>query len=295
MKKLDMMFEIFNRINKNNSQNVSDLSDYYKMTSRNVLRYTNVLVDMGYIKKNGKNYSVLKEIDLLELVLNELKSDTYSKFKNIKSVFKKLQEDRAYKKNTLLKDYSNDSEVKKNIGKLQEAIKDKTKISFIYSNKKRFIEPLKVFFFEHNAYLFANEDNFDYCKHYKVSEISNIEVYKKNNAKVCFEVSEDILEKLENVDSPWYKIDVEPYEVELVILNKKLLTKDSFNKNRGASQEDYDDYRLIKLKITDDMEIIPLILAYIPHIIVLKPDRLQKLIDEKIKVYKKRKKEILTK
>ena len=163
-----------------------------------------------------------------------------------------------------------------NFSLLESVINDKEQISFVFRTKEYKLEPLKLAFFEGFWYLLGFDITQSKTKIFKkfylkdISHIVRLDTY--------FEITANIEQKLENANNVWFSLE-NPYPIQLLIekeiakyfLRKPLKGQRTLGTNPDGSLE-------ITLNITNQMEIIPLILYYIPHIKVLEPQHLRESI-----------------
>jgi len=167
---------------------------------------------------------------------------------------------------------------------IEKAIKNKTELECAYENEregvfKTIIQPLKIVNYEGFWYLVALRDNS--VKKFYLKALSNIKT-----TDTIFRVDKNIEKLLENSINIWFKSDVEPFEVKLYA--DKVATK--YFKRRAlptqslesASQDGTMEFTVT---ITDEMEIIPLVKYWIPHLRVIEPLWISELIEVDLKVY----------
>jgi len=170
------------------------------------------------------------------------------------------------------------------IQRIEKAIKNKTELICSYENEREGvfrtnIQPLKIVNYEGFWYLVAFKDG---CvQKYYLKTLSNIE---KTN--IAFEVEANIEEVLKNSINIWFKSDVEPFEVKLYA--DAVATK--YFKRRALptqtietlSEEGTMEFTVI---ITDEMEIIPMVKYWLPHLRVLEPLWISEMIDDDLKKF----------
>jgi predicted DNA-binding transcriptional regulator YafY len=167
---------------------------------------------------------------------------------------------------------------------IEKAIKNKTELVCNYENEregtfKANIQPLKIVNYEGFWYLVAFRDG--YVQKYYIKTLSNIE-----ETTEAFTVEENIEELLENSINIWFKADIEPFEVK--IYADKTATK--YFKRRALPTQvietlSQDGTMEFVVTITDEMEIIPIIKYWLPHLRVLEPLWISEMIDEDLEVY----------
>ena len=167
---------------------------------------------------------------------------------------------------------------------IEIAIKDKNEIKFDYEKYNFHVKPLKLAFFDGFWYLLAlhvkkNKEEF---KKYHLKTIKKVEVLSTK-----FEIPALVEERLKFANSVWFNLD-EQYSVRLFI-DKQIRKYFERKPLRGQSiiGEDRDGSIEIEIKISNNMEIIPLILYYIPYIKVLEPKHLGDEIKDRVQGYLK--------
>ena len=170
---------------------------------------------------------------------------------------------------------------------IEKAIKDKLELECSYENEregifKTNIQPLKIVNYEGFWYLVAFRDG--YVQKYYIKTLSNIQTTDKT-----FTVDEDIEELLENSINIWFKSDEEPFEVK--IYADEVATK-YFKRRTLPTQSietlSQDGTMEFTVTITDEMEIIPIIKYWLPHLRVLEPLWVSEMIDEDLEIYLKK-------
>ena len=167
---------------------------------------------------------------------------------------------------------------------IEKSIKEKTEIKFDYEEYSFHVKPLKLAFFEGFWYLLAlhiKKDK-DVFKKFHLKTIKNIKILENK-----FEVPQIVEERLKYANSVWFNLD-EQFSVRLFI-DKTVRKYFERKPLRGQTiiGEDRDGSIEIEIKISNTMEIVPLILYYIPYIKVLEPQFLADEIKEKVEDYLK--------
>ena len=167
---------------------------------------------------------------------------------------------------------------------IETAIKSKLEVECSYNDEehglyKTTIKPLKIANYEGYWYLIALKDKA--LKKYYLKNISNIQV-----TPITFTTDTKLEDLLDNSVSIWFQKDVEPFEV--TMFASKKATK-YFRRRPLPTQLietlAQDGTMEFTIKITDDMEILPIIKYWLPHLRVIKPTRIQKTIDEELQSY----------
>ena len=167
---------------------------------------------------------------------------------------------------------------------IEKAIKQKVEIQFDYENYNFHVKPLKLAFFDGFWYLLAlhigkKEEVF---KKYHLKTIKNIQSLDKN-----FEIPQIVEDRLRYANSVWFNLD-EQFVVRLFI-DKSIRKYFERKPLRGQTiiGEDKDGSIEIEIKLTHEMEIMPLIFWYIPFIKVLEPQWLADEVKERVQGYLK--------
>ena len=165
---------------------------------------------------------------------------------------------------------------------MEKAIKEKVEITFDYEKYNFHVKPLKLAFFDGFWYLLAlhlkkDKETF---KKYHLKTITNIK-----HLENTFEIPEIIEERLRYANSVWFNLD-EQFPVKLFI-DKSIRKYFERKPLKGQSiiGEDKDGSIEIEISITNEMEIMPLIFWYIPHIKVLEPQWLADVVRNKVQGY----------
>ena len=171
---------------------------------------------------------------------------------------------------------------------LEIAIKSKFEITCNYKTNNSNIlnltlKPLKIVNFEGYWYLLAiDENNIESIKKYYLKNISNLK-----NLNTTFLIDDRIDRILNKVSSIWFDNTKEPFEVKIQI--SKYITKYIERKPISPSQIfeaiNEDGSSIISIKITHEMEILPIVKYWLPHLKVLEPKWIDDMICEELKGY----------
>jgi len=167
------------------------------------------------------------------------------------------------------------------------AIKEKREIICSYDNERNkiyntTIQPLKIVNFEGFWYLIALRKSV--LRKYYLKNMSNpklTDTLFKTDTKLDNSLNESI--------SIWFEKDKEPFEVILFadkicatsFKRRPLATQSILNTHSDGSME-------FSLKITHEMEILPIIKYWIPHLYVIEPSWIKDIIQEDLKSYSER-------
>ena len=167
---------------------------------------------------------------------------------------------------------------------LEKSIKNKREVSFLYKKHIFTLKPLKLAFFDGFWYLLAfdSEDN-DKFKKFHLKSISELTLLEST-----FSISSDIENRLAKANSIWFDLDKELFDVHLLLeknIAKYFIRKPL--KSQVITGEEKDGSLEIVVSISNEMEIIPIILWYIPYIKVLSPDWLADMVKTRVGEYHK--------
>jgi len=176
----------------------------------------------------------------------------------------------------------------KEVQQLEGAIKEKHQITCAYAfgDKSRIIDlkPLKIANYEGFWYLIALDARNDVLKKYYLKNISQITLKGET-----FTTDTRLDDLLENSISIWFEKNVEPYRVTLELSPDvaKYFQRKPLSKTQRTEEVREDGSMVISVEITDDMEIVPLVKYWLPHIRVMEPERIRAKIAEDLDEYRK--------
>lgn len=151
---------------------------------------------------------------------------------------------------------------------IKYAIKHKVEIECNYRDKRRVLQPLKILNFDDFWYLINFDTQYNDMRKYHLNSIKDIKLLNG-----VFKVDKNSLDKFGNAINAWFKPEIEPYVVVLHI--DKVIAKYFQRKSISQTQRILKTYKdgsvELELFITDDMELIPIIQSYLPHIKVIEP------------------------
>ncbi|MBT5934868.1 YafY family protein [Sulfurimonas sp.] len=167
---------------------------------------------------------------------------------------------------------------------IETAIKEKKEIECSYDDQKHpvyktTIQPLKIANYEGFWYLIALGE--ETLKKYYLKNISNSKLTNKT-----FKSDEKLENLLDNSISIWFQKDIEPFEVK-IYANKTAAKYFSRRPLPMQSVESLgqDGSMEFVIKITHEMEILPIIKYWIPHLRVIEPQWIQDIIDNDLLEY----------
>ena len=174
----------------------------------------------------------------------------------------------------------------KEVQQLESAIRGKNLVMCRYDfegyHKELDLKPLKIANYEGFWYLIALDARNDILKKYYLKNIHQIKVLDET-----FESAEKLDRLLDNSISVWFEQNTEPYRVRLYISDvvAKYFKRKPISKSQITESLHEDGSMVVSVEITHDMEIIPFVKYWMPHIIVLKPARVDEAIRKDIEEY----------
>lgn len=240
---------------KNNSfgWKISELAEYFEVSTKTIKRDLEMLSKNGAVKE-GNSWKIdpskaISDIDPKDIILSSLEYE---------------------KENTELYTL------------LDDAIKNQVQIIFDYKEKNRNCKPLKLVFFDGYWYLLAFEmiEEKEIFKTFHLNSISNILMQEKT-----FEVTSKIEDRLKYANSIWFNLN-ELFPVYLYI-NKN--TAKYFErkplKGQKIIKKCSEGSLIIKIYISNKMEILPRVFNHLPHIKILKPISLKNEVNQILRDY----------
>jgi predicted DNA-binding transcriptional regulator YafY len=174
----------------------------------------------------------------------------------------------------------------KEVQELEIAIRNKNLIKCQYDfeeyNKELDLKPLKIANYVGFWYLIALDARNDILKKYYLKNIKQIKLLDEN-----FETDAKLDRLLENSISIWFDKEVEPYKVTLQISSEvsKYFIRKPISKSQVTESLHEDGSMVVTVEITEDMEIIPFVKYWTPHIKVLDPTRIEETIKKDLENY----------
>ncbi|WP_373072194.1 helix-turn-helix transcriptional regulator [Sulfurimonas sp.] len=296
-KTLTRLNTIIARLNDGEELSVKELAKEFNVSERTIQRdFNNRLVSLypiyqdkkkwkmqdGYKIEKSTNNEELIVLDILEKMTDGLGINFSSKAKHLLSKIKNNDLNPFYAKLNM----EDISTKLSDIAMLERSIKEKQQIVFVYNfgeyTREIRVKPLKIANYEGYWYLIALDSRNDVLKKYHLKSINNIQILDEN-----FLVSKELEENLNNSINVWFNADVKPYDVEL-FLDKyaaKSLKRKPISLTQRVIKEYSDGSMEISVSVTDDMEIIPIIGYWVPHIKIISPDSLKESFLKRLHEY----------
>lgn len=173
----------------------------------------------------------------------------------------------------------------KDILELERAIKDKNNISFTYKSYESSFtastNPLKIINDQGFWYLLGYDTRQKHTKKYHLKSISNVKISEKK-----FRIHKNLSALIDNAVNIWFDEDKEPFEVRIFVPKEfvRYFTRVKISKT-GSLEPHIDGNMELILFITHEMEVLPLVKSWIPHLRILKPQWLADMVTNDIKAY----------
>ncbi|HJE03504.1 MULTISPECIES: WYL domain-containing protein [Arcobacteraceae] len=255
-------------------ENLIKDSEYYSFISNSILE-TNIL---NFNKKELENF-----VDLYSLLDFDFSRNLDEKDKTIlQKMEKKYSQVYMIKQNP----FEQFTQKKDLLFDIKDAIKNRRYTKIEYTSDKKYIyeqaKILKIVFAEGNFYLaiLTNEEINNGFKFLRLSFLDKIILYP-NSFKKDYE-AEDFLKNFQTLFSNYKK---EPFEVVLKVDNK--IKRFFINKKFLSSQkivENKEDL-ILSFKVTNSMEILPLVKKWLPNIKIISPKNLKDQLEDELREY----------
>jgi len=293
-KALTRLRVILQRLNDGEALGVKELADEFGVSTRTIQRdFNEKLVSSYPIYQENKKWKMqdgfkiekIRDIDdkiildIIEKITDGIGGNFASKAHKLLGKIKNEEQSPIYTKLNIedISDKINE------INLLETAIKEKRECECQYAYEKgRYttkVQPLKIVNYEGFWYLVALRD--EEVRKYYLKELSNIKLTNE-----IFTVDTQIDQLLKNSISIWFNQYQEPFEVKLFankwatkyFQRRPLPTQSIESLNEDGTME-------FVVKITNEMEILPLIKYWIPNLHVLEPIWLRDMIKEDLEKY----------
>ena len=297
-KTLTRLVSILSKLYNGDSLSVKELAEEFNVSTRTIQRdFNDRLISFPIYQENRlwkmqdgfrleKSTSIEDTIilDIMEKLVEGVGSNFSVRAKSLLSKIKNEEFNPIYTKLNM-EDIGDKLE---DIQLLERAIKSKFEIVCKYKlkNDKTIqldIKPLKVVNFGGFWYLLAldiNKNNL--LKKYYLKNISSIKVSSKE-----FKTDNRIERILDKVSSIWFDETKEPFEVKINISSEvtKYIKRKPISPSQIIDSLNEDGSSVIIVKITHEMEIMPIIKYWLPNIKVIEPKWIDDMICEDLKTY----------
>lgn len=286
------VLEIANRLLQGEALSVNGLVEEFdgNITKRTLQRDFKLLSEklpivkednLWMLKKLILNDEDLRVVEILESLSKSQGKKFEARARKILSHIEQPQINTFYTKLNM-EDISSHT---KDILELERAIKDKHSIDFTYkSYENSFIastNPLKIINDQGFWYLLGYDTKQKHTKKYHLKSISNVKISEKK-----FRISKDLSTLIDNAVNIWFDEEKKPFEVRIFVPKEfvRYFTRIKISKIQRIEPHTDGNMELI-LSITHEMEVLPLIKSWLPHLRVLEPKWLADIVINDIKAY----------
>lgn len=297
---LTRLTTILQRLNDGEALSVTELANEFNVSSRTIQRdFNERLIAFPVVQINKKwqmqdGFKIEKSnsledtlvLDIIEKLSENVGGSFYSRAKKLLSKIKNEEYNPIYAK----LDLEDISDKLSEIQTLESTIKSKTIIDCKYKlqNNKTYditVKPLKIVNYEGFWYLIALDNRNDELKKYYLKNISNIKPIDET-----FTTTKELDKLLDNSISIWFQKDVEPFDVKLYIdqIVSKYFQRKPISKTQTIESINSDGSIEINIKATSEMEILPIVKYWLPHIKVLEPKWIDDIVKKDLDKYLKK-------
>lgn len=297
-KALTRLVTILTKLYNGDQLSVKDLAEEFNVCNRTIQRdFNERLISFPIYQekrlwkmqdgfKLEKTTSIEDQVvlDIMEKLVDGVGDKFSSKAKALLSKIKNDEVNPIYAKLDM-EDIGDKLEI---VQELESAIKSKYIVTCKYKMKESRtyslnIKPLKIVNFEGFWYLIALDINDkDRLKKYYLKNIFNIK-----KTETSFNIDSKLEELLKNSISIWFQENIEPFEVKINVSN--VVSKYVQRKPIAPTQiveSVYEDGSMdIVVKVTHEMEVLPLVKYWIPYMKVLEPKWIDEIITKDLKNY----------
>lgn len=287
---------IITRLYQGEELSVAELSKEFSVSPRTVQRDFNnrlnnlpiEIVKKRWRLREGCTIEKILPIDelvvaqIIEKISQDIGGEFYTKAKSLLSRIQNNEFNPIYTR----VDMEDISGHLSEINLLEQAIKRQCYISALYKNEDKIdsitVKPLKLANFEGFWYLIAMEDDVPYIKKYHFKSLCGITIQDKT-----FTRTPNIDEAIQNAMGIWFRIHEEPFEVRLFVDAKiaKFFRRKPLSKTQVIESVGVDGSLELSIKITHEMEIMPIVQYWMPYMRVIEPLWIHEKIVENIKGY----------
>ena len=285
---------ILSKLNEGEALSVKALAQEFNTSDRTIQRdFNERLISFPIYQENKKwkmqdGFKVEKTksledeivLDIIEKITESIGGKFATKSHKLLAKIKNEDFNPIYAKLNIEDIADNFSEIKI----IEGAIKDKIEMECSYNDEKygvykTTLQPLKIANYEGFWYLIALRENI--LKKYYLKNISNSKL-----TDITFKSDSKIENLLENSVSIWFQKDVKPFEVKIYankiaakyFTRRPLPTQSIETLSQDGSME-------FIVNITHEMEILPIIKYWLPHMRVIEPEWIQEIINEDLLSY----------
>ena len=291
---LTRLTHILSKLNDGEALSVKELAEEFNTCPRTIQRDFNERLTSFPIYKEGRRWKMQEGfriekaksledevvLDIIEKITEGIGGKFATKSQKLLSKIKNEDFNPIYTKLNI----EDISDKFADIQLLEDAIKKRLEIKCSYDNEHHeiystTIQPLKIVNFEGFWYLLALRG--EILKKYYLKNISNVKVTENK-----FKTDAKVETLLDDSISIWFSQENEPFEVKLYadsscakfFKRRPLPTQTILSVESDGAME-------FTLKITHEMEILPIVKYWIPHLFVMEPLWLKELVKKDLENY----------
>ena len=293
---LTRLVTILSRLNDGESLSIKEISEEFNVSTRTIQRDFNERLVSFPIYQENKQWKMregfklekstsLEDTVVLDIMEGILSFDRGRFSQKAKKLLHKIK-NKDYNPIYAKLDIEDISDKLHDIKEIETAIKHHNIISCQYSfesdTKELLLSPLKIANYEGFWYLIAIDNSDNYLKKYYLKNISHIQTTTRT-----FHHDNKLNTKIDNAISIWFDADAKPFSVTLSVAPKvaKYFKRKPISKSQKIVDFHEDGSLTLSIMITHEMEVMPLVKYWLPHIKVLEPVYIQELIENDIKDY----------
>lgn len=271
------------RLNNGETLNPQQLAQDYKVSVRSIQRDLNERLGVLPLKQEHGLYR-LESFYLGKLNLKDIKN--FATLAGVSGLFPKLDTDfiRAILDTTISQAYDikaqyheDVSELKPIFELLQTAILQHQTVKFLYKGTEHCVEPYKLIHHRGCWYLAAGHQGL--LKAYKLAQLQNL------HTQAIFTPNQALLTQVNQEESIWF--GVKKQEVILTV-NKQVAAHFKRRPLIPAQQivkELADGSLIVSSHISHELQILPIVRYWIPHVKILSPDSLREALQQSLKEF----------
>ncbi|MDP9499993.1 helix-turn-helix transcriptional regulator [Bisgaard Taxon 45] len=266
---------------------IDDLAEEFQISKRTIQKDLNERLAFLEWKENSNGYY---SIDLSQLgILTKTDIQRFARFASVQELFPNI--DRSFYQENLLQSvqvkgfqYENIKPYEHNFKTIQQAIEQQRKIQFFYTKanekmgKTYQLEPYSLINKNGIWYVIGLDNNKE--KTFCFTQIKTLLV--KNDR---FETNPTFLQKIQNSDSISHGNQISEVIIKVSAKATPYFQRRNLLPNQEILKKLDDGSLLLQCKQINEMEILPLVQYWIPHLTVISPEGLQGKLVERLKEY----------
>ena len=284
----DRLANILTKLNMGHQLSIKDLASEFGVSTRTISRDFDRLNTYLPLLQDAENKRYYLEANYLgKIALKDIHN--FAQLSGISHLYpsldmsflRELLDSRAQQiycaKGYSFEDASQFKELFKVVGK---AIQEHRQIGFVYKGEPRLVQPYRLIHHHGSWYLAAVRK--DQLRTYR---ISHIQLTHSPHEYSQFIPDQNIVKLVEDDDSIWFGQDKQEIilsidsQVAFYFKQRSILPEQQIIKKLG------DGGLLVSSKINHDMQLLPLIRFWIPHIKIVNPERLQAEVEKGVREY----------